>query len=73
MTKEDLMTFKGEVVEKLPGTNFKVKLENGVEILCTLKGAMKKNKIKVLLHDRVDVEMSPYDVTKGRITFRYKD
>jgi translation initiation factor IF-1 len=61
----------GEVVETLPSITFKVRLENGYEILARLSGRMRMNKIMLLPGDRVKVEMSPYDLTKGRISYRY--
>jgi translation initiation factor IF-1 len=70
--KEDLMTFDGTVTELLPNTMFRVKLDNGHIVLAHSSGKMRKNRIRVLEGDRVTVEMTPYDLTKGRITFRYK-
>ncbi|MGA0236008.1 MAG: translation initiation factor IF-1 [Alphaproteobacteria bacterium] len=72
MAKEDLIEFTGEVLEILPNAMFKVKLDNEHEILAHTSGKMRKNKIRVLAGDRVQVEMTPYDLSKGRITFRYK-
>lgn len=72
MAKEDLMEFSGEVVEILPGAMFRVLLENGHTILAHASGRMKKNRIRVLVGDKVNVEMTAYDFTKGRITFRSK-
>ena len=72
MAKEDLIEFTGEVLEILPNAMFKVKLDNDHEILAHTSGKMRKNKIRVLAGDRVQVEMTPYDLSKGRITFRYK-
>lgn len=72
MAKEDLLEFEGEVTEVLPNAMFRVKLENGHEILAHTSGRMRKNRIRVLQGDRVNVEMTPYDLTKGRITFRFK-
>ncbi|MEC8037045.1 MAG: translation initiation factor IF-1 [Pseudomonadota bacterium] len=72
MAKEDLIEFAGEVLEILPNAMFKVKLDNDHEILAHTSGKMRKNKIRVLAGDRVQVEMTPYDLSKGRITFRYK-
>ncbi len=71
--KEDLMEFDGIVAEILPNTMFRVKLENGHIILAHTSGKMRKNRIRVLAGDKVRVEMTPYDLSKGRITFRYKD
>ena len=71
MTKEDdKIKADGVVVEALPGTQFRVRLDNGHEVLAYLSGKMRKYYIRILLGDRVRVEMSPYDMTRGRITFR---
>lgn len=70
--KEDLMSFDGVVTELLPNSMFRVKLDNGHIILAHSSGKMRKNKIRILEMDRVTVEMTPYDLTKGRITFRHK-
>ena len=70
--KEDLMSFEGLVSELLPNAMFRVKLDNGHIILAHSSGKMRKNKIRILEGDRVTVEMTPYDLTKGRITFRHK-
>lgn len=72
MSKEDLMEFNGVVTEVLPDTRFRVKLENDHIILAHSAGKMRKNRIKVMQGDRVTVEMTPYDLTKGRIIFRHK-
>ena len=72
MAKEDLIEFQGTVVEILPNAMFRVELENGHIILAQISGRMRKNRIRVLLGDTVTVEMTPYDLTKGRITFRAK-
>ncbi|SOE01402.1 translation initiation factor IF-1 [Caenispirillum bisanense] len=72
MAKEDLIEFQGVVVELLPNAMFRVKLENGHDILAHTSGKMRKNRIRVLAGDAVTVEMTPYDLTKGRITFRFK-
>ena len=72
MAKEELLEFPGEVVELLPNAMFRVKLENGHEVLAHTSGRMRKNRIRVLAGDQVLVEMTAYDLTKGRITFRYK-
>ena len=68
--KEDVIEVEGEVIEALPGTMFKVKLTNGHEVLATLSGKMRKFYIRVLLGDRVRIELSPYDLTRGRISRR---
>ena len=72
MAKEELLEFSGTVTEKLPDTMFRVKLENDHEIIARPAGKMRKYRIRVLVGDKVDVEMTPYDLTKGRITFRHK-
>ena len=72
MAKEDVIEVEGVVVDALPNTHFKVELENGHQILATVSGKLRKNYIRILAGDRVTVEMSPYDLTKGRIVFRYK-
>ncbi len=72
MAKEDLLEFKGVVTEILPNAMFRVKLENDHEILAHAAGKMRKFRIRVLQGDSVTVEMTPYDLTKGRITFREK-
>ncbi len=70
--KEEKLEMEGIIVEALPGTMFRVELDNGHKILAYLSGKMRKYYIRVLLGDRVTVEMSPYDLTRGRITYRYK-
>ncbi len=70
MAKEDNIELEGLVVETLPNTTFKVKLENDHLITAHISGKMRKNYIRILTGDKVKVEMSPYDLTKGRITFR---
>jgi translation initiation factor IF-1 len=72
MAKEELLEFEGTVEELLPNATFRVKLENGHEIIAHTAGKMRKNRIRVLAGDKVLVEMSPYDLTKGRVTFRFK-
>ena len=72
MPKEGSIEFQGVVLELLPNAMFKVKLENDHEILAHSSGKMRKNGIRVLAGDKVTVEMTPYDLTKGRITFRHK-
>lgn len=69
---EDKIKVEGTVIEALPGTQFRVELENGHEVLAYLSGKMRKYYIRILLGDRVSVEMSPYDLSRGRITFRYR-
>ena len=70
--KEEKIEVEGIVTEALPGTQFRVKLDNGHEVLAYLSGKMRKYYIRILLGDRVRVEISPYDLTRGRITYRYK-
>jgi len=72
MAKEDLIEFNGVVEELLPNAMFRVKLDNDHTILAHTSGKMRKNRIRVLAGDRVTVEMTPYDLTKGRSTFRFK-
>ncbi len=72
MPKEESIEFQGVVMELLPNAMFKVKLDNDYEILAHSSGKMRKNRIRVLAGDKVTVEMTPYDLTKGRITFRWK-
>ena len=72
MSKEELLEFPGYVVELLPNATFRVKLENDHEIIAHTAGKMRKNRIRVLAGDKVLVEMTPYDLTKGRITYRFK-
>lgn len=72
MAKEDLIEFNGVVSELLPNAMFRVKLDNDHTILAHTSGKMRKNRIRVLAGDQVTVEMTPYDLTKGRITFRFK-
>ena len=72
MAKEELLEFPGVVTELLPNATFKVKLENDHEIIAHTAGKMRKNRIRVLAGDQVTVEMTPYDLTKGRIAYRHK-
>ena len=73
MAKEDLIEFDGVITEVLPDARFRVKLDNDHETLAYTAGRMKKARIRVLAGDRVTVEMTPYDLSKGRIIFRHKD
>jgi len=73
MAKEDHLELNGVVVETLPNTMFKVKLENDYTIIAHISGRMRKNYIRILTGDKVKVELTPYDLTKGRITFREKN
>ena len=72
MAKEAPIEFQGSVTELLPNAMYRVVLDNGHEVLTHASGKMRKNRIRVLVGDRVNVEMTPYDLTKGRITFRFK-
>ena len=70
--KDDIIEFEGEVIDTLPNTLFKVRLDNGHEIIAHISGKMRKHYIRILTGDKVKVEMTPYDLTKGRITYRGK-
>ncbi|HEY5124212.1 MAG TPA: translation initiation factor IF-1 [Ignavibacteria bacterium] len=72
MAKQDSIKVDGIITEILPNTTFKVKLENNHEVLAHISGKMRMNFIRILQGDKVTVELSPYDLTKGRITYRYK-
>ena len=72
LAKEDVIEVEGIVVETLPNTNFKVELENGHQILAHISGKLRMNYIKILPGDKVKVELSPYDLSRGRITWRAK-
>ena len=72
MSKDDSIEFKSTILETLPNTVFRVKLENGHVITAHISGRMRKNYIRILTGDKVKVEMTPYDLTKGRITYRMK-
>ena len=71
MSKQDLLEFKGKVIDLLPNAMFKVELENGAKVLAHTAGKLRKNRIRVLQGDNVTVEVTPYDLTKGRIIFRF--
>jgi len=73
MSKEDSITLEGTVTEVLPNATFRVELENGHTVLSTIAGKMRRFRIRVLQGDRVTVEVSPYDLSRGRITFRHKN
>ncbi len=73
MAKEELIDMEGTVAQVLPDTRFLVTLDNGVEVTAYLSGKMRKHRIRILAGDKVTLEMSPYDLTKGRINFRHKD
>jgi translation initiation factor IF-1 len=70
--KEDKIEMEGTVIEALPATQFRVELDNGHVVLAYLSGKMRRYYIRILLGDRVRVEVSPYDLSRGRITYRYK-
>ena len=72
MAKQGPITIDGVITDTLPNAMFRVKLDNGHEILAVISGKMRMHYIKILVGDKVTVEMSPYDLTKGRITYRYK-
>ena len=72
MAKQGPITMDGVITDPLPNAMFRVKLDNGHEILAVISGKMRMHYIKILVGDRVIVEMSPYDLSKGRITYRYK-
>jgi len=72
MAKDDVIEVEGIILETLPNAMFKVELENGHEILAHVSGKIRMNYIRILQGDKVTVEMSPYDLTKGRITYRFK-
>ena len=73
VSKEELLQFEGLVLEILPDARFRIRLDNGHELIAYTAGRMKKNRIKTLAGDRVTVEVSPYDLEKGRLIFRHKD
>ncbi|MBR5234249.1 MAG: translation initiation factor IF-1 [Clostridia bacterium] len=72
MSKQDMIEVEGKVVEALPNATFKVELENGRQIVATISGKLRMNYIRILPGDKVTVDMSPYDLTRGRITWRSK-
>ena len=73
MSKEEMVEYEGVIDEVLPNTMFRVTLENGHSLTAYASGKMRKHRIRILAGDRVTLEMSPYDLTKGRISFRHKD
>jgi len=73
VSTKEVIKMRGKVVEALPNTQFKIELENGLSIIGHISGKMRKNYIRLVPGDMVDVEMTPYDLTKGRITYRHKD
>jgi translation initiation factor IF-1 len=72
-SQKEVIKMRGKVVEALPNTQFTIELENGLSIIGHISGKMRKNYIRLVPGDMVDVEMTPYDLTKGRITYRHKD
>ena len=72
LSKQDAIEFEGKFIEPLPNAMFNVELENGKTILCTISGKIRMNYIRILPGDKVVVDISPYDLTRGRITYRYK-
>ena len=72
MVKDDVIEVDGKVVDTMPNAMFTVELENGHQVLATISGKIRKNYIRILPGDKVQVELSPYDLTRGRITYRFK-
>lgn len=72
MAKEDVIEMQGTILDTLPNTMFRVELENGHEVIAHISGKMRKNYIRILTGDKVTVELTPYDLTKGRIVFRQR-
>ena len=73
MPKEEMLEMDGTVLEVLPNTNFRVELENGANVLAYAGGRVRQNRIRILAGDRVRLEISPYDISRGRINYRHKD
>lgn len=73
MSKENILELDGDVVEVLPDSRFRIRFENGYETLAYISGKMRKHRIRIIAGDRVSVEMTPYDLSKGRIVLRHKD
>lgn len=73
MAKEEAIEMEGVVIENLPNTHFRVQLENGHIVIAHISGRMRKNYIRILMGDKVTVQLTPYDLTKGRITFRNRE
>jgi len=73
VAQKEVIKMRGKVVESLPNTQFKIELENNLSIIGHISGKMRKNYIRLVPGDQVDVEMTPYDLSKGRITYRHKD
>ena len=67
---DDVIEFEGQIIDVLPGQSFKVELENGHIVVCYTSGRLRKNRIRLVLGDQVRIEMTPYDLTKGRVTYR---
>ena len=67
---DDVIEFEGQIIDALPGQSFKVELENGHIVVCYTSGRLRKNRIRLVLGDQVRIEMTPYDMTKGRVTYR---
>ncbi len=72
MAKDDVIEMEGTVLETLPNTMFRVELENGHVVIAHISGRMRKHYIRILTGDKVRIEMTPYDLTKGRITYRFR-
>ena len=72
MSKQNAITQDGQIIQELSNAMFRVELDNGIEIICHISGKIRMNYIRLMTGDRVKVEMSPYDLTKGRICYRYK-
>lgn len=72
MSKQSAITQDGKIIQELSNAMFRVELDNGIEIICHISGKIRMNYIRIMAGDRVKVEMSPYDLTKGRICYRYK-
>ncbi len=71
MAKEEILTYDGVIMELLPNATFRVKLENGHIVVATASGRLRKNRIRCLVSDKIRIEISPYDLTRGRISYRY--
>ena len=71
MSKEEILTYDGVITELLPNATFRVKLENGHIVVATASGKLRKNRIRCLVSDKIRIEISPYDLTRGRISYRY--
>lgn len=71
MAKEEILTYDGVIMELLPNATFRVKLENGHMVVATTSGRLRKNRIRCLVSDKIRIEISPYDLTRGRISYRY--